>query len=190
VVLAACGFYHTLVVTRDGGLWACGQGYYGQLGLDDTEDRHVFEQVGGTTNAVFNGAKVVAAAAGRVHSAAVTEDGALWTWGYGGFGQLGRGDEESLLEATRVPQDSLGGLRIGRCRVLPKAHAFAFLMGTKRQKQGTVTVKKLAGEVSLVPMICRWCATVLPGVAGRMEGLMRLCGGFHAWKQQRAAAGQ
>ncbi len=77
-----------------------------------------------------------------------------------------------------------------RCRVLPKEHALAFLMGTKRQEKNKVTVKKLAGEVSLVPMICRWCATVLPGLAGRMEGLMRLCGGFHAWKQRRAAAEQ
>jgi RCC1 and BTB domain-containing protein len=186
VVMAACGAVHTLVVTKDGGLWACGLGENGQLGLDDDEYRHVFERVGGTTNAVFNGAKVVAAAAGGYHSAAVTEDGALWTWGNGGFGQLGRGDDEGCL----VPRDSLGDLRIGRCRVLPKAHAFAFLMGTKRQKQGTVTVKNLAGEASLVPMICRWCTTVLPGLAGGMEGLMRLCGGFHAWKQRRAAAGQ
>jgi alpha-tubulin suppressor-like RCC1 family protein len=191
VVMAACGAFHTLVVTQDGALWACGRGYAGQLGLNDDEIRHVFERVGGTTGvAAFGGARVVAAAADRVHSAAVTEDGALWTWGHGGSGRLGYGDEESCLVPTRVTQDSLGGLRIGRCRVLPKAHALAFLMGTKRQGQGTVTVKKLAGEVSLVPMICRWCATVLPGVAGRMEGLMRLCGGFHAWKQQRAAAGQ
>jgi alpha-tubulin suppressor-like RCC1 family protein len=187
VVMAACGGRHTLVVTQDGALWACGEGRFGQLGLNDTAGRLVFERVGA---GAFGGARVVAAAAGRVHSMAVTEDGTLWTWGHGGYGRLGHGDEEPPLVPTRVPQDSLGGLRIGRCRVLPKAHALAFLMGTKRQGQGTVTVKKLAGEVSLVPMICRWCATVLPGLAGRMEGLMRLCGGFHAWKQQRAAAGQ
>jgi hypothetical protein len=138
----------------------------------------------------FGGAKVVAGAAGWKYSAAVTDDGALWTWGCNNNGWLGHGDKERRLLPTRVPQDSLGGLRIGRCRVLPKAHALAFLMGTKRQGQGTVTVKKLAGEVSLVPMICRWCATVLPGLAGRMEGLMRLCGGFHAWKQRRVAVGQ
>jgi alpha-tubulin suppressor-like RCC1 family protein len=190
VVMAACGGLHTLVVTQDGGLWACGRGYAGQLGLNDEETRHVFERVGGSTAAAFGGAKVVAGAAGWQHSAAVTDDGALWTWGRNNNGQLGHGDKENRLQPTRVPQDSLGGLRIGRCRVLPKAHALAFLMGTKRQEKNTSNVKKLAGEVSLVPMICRWCATVLPGLAGGMEGLMRLCGGFHAWKQRRVAVGQ
>ena len=81
VVMAACGGSHTLVVTQDGGLWACGRGYDGQLGLNDeenrfSENRHVFERVGA---GAFGGARVVAAAAGGFHSAAVTEDGALWT---------------------------------------------------------------------------------------------------------------
>ena len=34
VVMAACGAFHTLVVTRDG-LWACGSGEFGRLGLND-----------------------------------------------------------------------------------------------------------------------------------------------------------
>lgn len=181
VAMTACGVSHTLVVTQDGALWACGRGDSGQLGLNDDVNRTVFERVGG---AEFQGVKVVAAVAGYQHSAAVTEDGALWTWGNGNFGRLGHGGNISRLVPTRVPLDSLGGLRIGRCRVLPKAHAFAFLMGTKLLDKNTSNVKKLAGEMLLVPMICSWCA-VLPGMAGRMEGLMRLCGGFHAWRQQR-----
>ena len=91
---------------------------------------------------------------------------------------------------TPVPREYFGGLCVGRCRVLPRAHALAFLMGTKRQSQGTVTVKTLAGEMSLFPMIRSWCATVLPGLAGRMEGVMRLCGGFDAWRHQRAVVGR
>jgi alpha-tubulin suppressor-like RCC1 family protein len=91
VVMAACGKAHTLVVTEDGGLWACGRGAYGRLGLNDDENRSVFEQVGAE---VFGGARVVAAAAGEAHSAAVTEDGALWTWGSGESGRLGHGDDK------------------------------------------------------------------------------------------------
>ena len=79
VVMAACGGSHTLVVTQDGALWACGCGRDGRLGLNDEADRHVFERVGA---GAFGGARVVAAAAGDSHSAAVTEDGALWTWGF------------------------------------------------------------------------------------------------------------
>ena len=184
VVMAACGHSHTLVVTQDGALWACGRGNHGQLGLNNVQNRRAFERVG-----AFDGTKVVVAAAGREYSAVVTEDGALWTWGRGDDGQLGHGNEENRLVPTPVPRDRFGGLRIGRCRVLPREHTLAFLMGTKRQNRGTVTVKTLAGEVSLFPMIRSWCATVLPGLAGRMEGVMRLCGGFHAWRQRRGVAG-
>ncbi|MGB1598002.1 MAG: hypothetical protein ACPIOQ_34920 [Promethearchaeia archaeon] len=46
-------------------------------------------------------AKVMAAAAGGRHSAAVGEDGALFVWGCGHFGKLGTGDYERLAP-TRV----------------------------------------------------------------------------------------
>ena len=72
----------------------------------------------------------MAAAAGSQHSAAVTEDGALWTWGYGSDGQLGHGDHQSRLVPTEVLGAGLGGGRIGRCRGLPAEHAVAFAMGT------------------------------------------------------------
>ena len=66
----------------DGALWACEVDDSGQLGLNGNENRHVFEQVG----AGAFGARVVSAAARDVHSAALTEDGALWTWAAAGSG--------------------------------------------------------------------------------------------------------
>ena len=82
-MMAACGFTHTLVVTQDCGLWTCGGGF------DDARsryivDRRLFERVG---LVAFGGVRVVAAEAGISHSAAVTEDGALWTWGLGSDGR-------------------------------------------------------------------------------------------------------
>ena len=44
---------------------------------------------------------MAAAAEGR-HSAAVGEDGALFVWGSGEYGQLGTGDTASRLAPTRV----------------------------------------------------------------------------------------
>tara|TARA_Y100000389_G_scaffold3122_1_gene3033 strand:- start:383 stop:574 length:192 start_codon:yes stop_codon:yes gene_type:complete len=63
-------------------------------------------------------------------------------------------------------------------------------MGTHGRLGVASKIRFIAGEVELLRMIMGWCNTVLPGLAGRMEGVMRLCGGFHAWKQRRAAAGQ
>ena len=44
----------------------------------------------------------MAAAAGGGHSAAVGEDGCLFMWGGGHYGQLGTGDNEDRLAPTRV----------------------------------------------------------------------------------------
>ena len=44
----------------------------------------------------------MAAAAGRFHSAAVGENGALFVWGCGECGQLGTGDTANRLAPTRV----------------------------------------------------------------------------------------
>ena len=93
----------------DGAQWACGGGDSGQLGLNVNENRHVFEQVG----AGAFGARVVSAAARDVHSAALTEDGALWTWGGGGFGQLGHDDRKRRLVPTEVAKAGLRGGPIG-----------------------------------------------------------------------------
>ena len=80
VLMVACGDAHTLAVTRAGALHACGRGAEGQLGLNDKVNRSVFERVG---LPVLSDARIVTASAGLYHSAAVTEDGALFTWGRG-----------------------------------------------------------------------------------------------------------
>ena len=78
VLLVACGWFHTLAVTRAGALYACGRGDEGQLGLNGKVNRSVFERVG---LPMLSDARIVTASAGLYHSAAVTEDGALFTWG-------------------------------------------------------------------------------------------------------------
>jgi len=43
----------------------------------------------------LSGKNVVFVAAGGSHSAAITEDGALYTWGKGSYGRLGHGEQAS-----------------------------------------------------------------------------------------------
>lgn len=187
VVMATCGYEHTLVVTEDGGLWTCGNGSFARLGLNDVADRLAFERVGGTTGVAFGGARVMAAAAGWSNSAAVTEDGALWTWGRGRNGQLGHGDEEYRLVPTRVPAASLQDTRIGRCRPLPTDHALALAMGTHGRLGAASPVRALAGEPGLLTMIASAASHWVSGVAGESEGLIRLLGGVSVDRQRRYA---
>jgi len=76
-------------MTKVGALWALGKGAYGKLGYNDD-----FDRPGPTLVEMqhFGHAKIVSAAAGVTHSAAVTEHGGLYIWGKGT--QVGWNEEE------------------------------------------------------------------------------------------------
>ena len=169
VVMAACSSFHTLVVTQDGGLWACGKGSEGQLGLNGLDDSLVFRQVG---EGIFR-TKVVTAAVGPVSSAAVTEDGALWAWG------ALSDDEGSFFSVVpkQVHPKIDGDARVGRCSHLPYSHALAFAMGTHTGIGSLSLVNRLGGEVELLRMIVGFYGTWVPGEAGQDESLVRMIGG-------------
>ena len=49
---------------------------------------------------------------GGAHSAAITEDGSLYTWGYNGFGQLGNGTRTSSQTPTKI-MDNVKSVSLG-----------------------------------------------------------------------------
>uniref|UniRef100_A0A4W3I5X0 X-linked retinitis pigmentosa GTPase regulator n=1 Tax=Callorhinchus milii TaxID=7868 RepID=A0A4W3I5X0_CALMI len=92
VRLAACGRNHTLVYTEQGNVYAAGGNNEGQLGLGDTEERSAFQQIEFFTDKH----KVKQLSAGSNISAALTEDGKLFTWGDNSEGQIGLGSESTV----------------------------------------------------------------------------------------------
>ena len=95
----AAGRHHTGIVTDAGDLLMCGAGQFGRLGLGDENDRRILTPV---ERALFDGDAVMVAC-GCVHTAVVTEDGGVYTFGCGKGGRLGHGDEENQLTPRRVP---------------------------------------------------------------------------------------
>ncbi|MEV4255092.1 Ig-like domain repeat protein [Spirillospora sp. NPDC049652] len=86
VTRVAGGEQHSLAVTSDGRVLAWGRNYYGTLGNGTTTPR--------TTPGYVNlpdGVTVDQVAASTTHSAAVTSDGRVLTWGNNENGQLGDG---------------------------------------------------------------------------------------------------
>ena len=96
--MAACGIYFTVAVTEDGELLAWGAGRYGHLGLGAVLHQQQPARAGGPET--FDNQRVRLAAAGFCHLAVVAEDGAVYTCGDGGNGQLGLGDGQPRRRLT------------------------------------------------------------------------------------------
>ena len=124
-VAVACGWDHSLAVTRHGQLFTWGAGQYGKLGHGDEEPRDVPTLVaslargvsGSSGSAVSSsssgggGVRVTLAAAGCEHSACVDSDGGLWTWGHDDAGRLGHGVHRRRDGDVPDPLESDSALR-------------------------------------------------------------------------------
>ncbi|RWR92760.1 Regulator of chromosome condensation [Cinnamomum micranthum f. kanehirae] len=93
----ACGDSHCLAVTMEGEVQSWGRNQNGQLGLGTTDDSLVPQNI-----QAFEGVSVKMVAAGAEHTAAVTEDGDLYGWGWGRYGNLGLGDRSDRLVPEKV----------------------------------------------------------------------------------------
>ena len=89
------GNNHLLMVDGEGRVSSCGLGYDGQLGHGDENHVGVPRRVAALASIV-----VVQVAAGFIHSMALAADGGVWSWGDGGDGQLGHGDQEDKVRCA------------------------------------------------------------------------------------------
>ncbi|XP_067431215.1 probable E3 ubiquitin-protein ligase HERC1 isoform X4 [Thunnus thynnus] len=89
---------HTLAITIEGEVFSWGDGEYGKLGHGNSATQKYPKIIQGP----LFGKVVVCVSAGYRHSAAVTNDGELYTWGEGDFGRLGHSDSQSRNVPTLV----------------------------------------------------------------------------------------
>ncbi|KAL2342893.1 hypothetical protein Fmac_004178 [Flemingia macrophylla] len=96
----ACGDSHCLAVTMDSHVLSWGRNQNGQLGLGTIEDSLVPQKIQN-----FEGIPIKMVAAGAEHSVAITEDGNLYAWGWGRYGNLGLGDRNDRMLPEKVTVD-------------------------------------------------------------------------------------
>ncbi|XP_064637694.1 E3 ubiquitin-protein ligase HERC2-like isoform X2 [Lineus longissimus] len=91
VVHIACGSMYSAALTSSGDLYTWGRGNFGKLGHGNSEDQTV-----PTLVAALQGHRVVdvACGSGDAQTLAVTETGAVYSWGDGDYGKLGRGGSD------------------------------------------------------------------------------------------------
>ena len=104
----ACGSRHTLALTAVGEVFAWGSGTFGALGLGLQAPE---EQLRPAHVRALQPDRISAIAVGVYHSSALSDGGAVLTWGWGRHGQLGDGEQGSHAFLPR-PVLGLDGRRI------------------------------------------------------------------------------
>ena len=90
VAMVACGFFHTVLLTRDGVVLRFGSNALGQLGRATQEEEHVaVPDPGEVRHAALEGEEVVEVAAWGGCTAAVTAGGKTVVFGYESNGAVG-----------------------------------------------------------------------------------------------------
>lgn len=83
VRLVAANQHHTLVLTEQRRLWAFGNGAHGRLGIDRSPLLSLYIKSPEILPRWAFEARILTIAAGKGHSAALTDDGSVYTWGQG-----------------------------------------------------------------------------------------------------------
>ncbi|NWU72239.1 HERC4 ligase, partial [Pterocles burchelli] len=93
----AAGGAHSFVLTLSGAIFGWGRNKFGQLGLNDDNDRYV-----PTLLKSLRTQKVVHVSCGEDHTAALTKEGGVFTFGAGGYGQLGHNSTSHEINPRKV----------------------------------------------------------------------------------------
>lgn len=115
-VAIACGAFHNVALTSQGGVFSWGLNDYGQLGLGTTASVTAPQRI----VEGLEGVCIDDVACGGWHSAVLSSHGEVFMFGRGEYGRLGLGDRtgssklrpvkvKSALEGHRVVQVSCGG---------------------------------------------------------------------------------
>ncbi|NXH30386.1 HERC5 ligase, partial [Myiagra hebetior] len=103
----AAGGAHSITVSLSGAVYSWGKNSFGQLGLGDTKDRDCPSYVGALEHW-----KTVFISCGADHTAVLSKEGLVCTFGAGGSGQLGHNSTRNELLPRVVAE--LWGARVSR----------------------------------------------------------------------------
>jgi len=107
VTAVAAGGFYSLALKNDGTVWSWGENTNGQLGRNDTDPSPpIAGQVMTDPLKGIGLTSITRIAAGGSHSLALDNSGAVWAWGYNGYGQLGDGtlvDKNLPVKVAGIP---------------------------------------------------------------------------------------
>ncbi|KAL8475902.1 hypothetical protein ACS0TY_028533 [Phlomoides rotata] len=156
----SCGAVHVVALSEDGLLQAWGYNEYGQLGRGITcEGLQGARLINGYARFLDEApelVKIIHVSCGEYHTAAISENGEVYTWGLGSMGQLGHcslqsGDKELLprrvvaLDGIVIKDVACGGVHT--CALTEKGALYAWGGG----QAGQLGIGPLNGFFSCTP---------------------------------------
>jgi len=137
-----CGSEHSIILTDDNTLWACGLSTDPLCGISVNPVACYVKVPTRIPHARFHGNDVIVFSAGVSHSAAITSKGELYTWGEGvsyprsykfNFSGLGLNNSHIQWLPRKLLAASLGGSRVGGWNGVRQDIILAFLMVTHKR---------------------------------------------------------
>jgi hypothetical protein len=113
VVSVSLGDSHSAAVTADGSLYTWGANVNGEIGNGEKAEMFAPPNEQGIPTPVKVMDNVVSVSLGNCFSAAITNDGSLYTWGSNGMGQLGNGTKNDSLVPVKIMDDVMA-VSLGR----------------------------------------------------------------------------
>ena len=155
-ISAAVGLEFSLALDSSGRVFSCGSMQYGQCGNGRTGEtiksagKLMFGVVSEFTRVRggLEGKRIVAIGAGATHGVALDDEGVAYSWGDGGYGRLGHGDNKDsfiprCIKVTELPRMRVASLTTGSCcnYYTMKAATALFMSG----------ITKKSGEANMIP---------------------------------------
>ena len=115
IIIIAGGYEHSMAIAQDGNVFSWGYNKYGQLGNNSTELSLIPVQVvkGDYSGTMYLGDnasnKIIKVVLGDSFSAALAEDGTVYTWGNNYYGQLGNNSTAESHYPIRVVKGAYNG---------------------------------------------------------------------------------
>ncbi|KAM3270288.1 ultraviolet-B receptor UVR8 isoform X1 [Capsicum chacoense] len=155
----ACGDSHCLAVTMEGEVQSWGRNQNGQLGLGTTEDSLVPRKI-----EAFKEIPVKMVAAGAEHTAAVSEDGELYGWGWGRYGNLGLGDRNDRLVPEKVSAN------VDACSYVQQEESRqgVMLYEAPTEKSWLIVTHELLKGEKMFMVACGWRHTICVSSSGAL----------------------
>jgi alpha-tubulin suppressor-like RCC1 family protein len=112
IVAVSAGWGFSLALTGSGTVYAWGRNTLGQIGADPSTTPGTGNGPSRFTPTLVTGFPVghpiVQISAGAYHGVARANDGTVWSWGYGGSGELGNGNSSTSYTAVQATNPSPG----------------------------------------------------------------------------------